>query len=308
MGGIPPPEVVPGPRRARDALRVKHPSAGPGDFERRLERARSIEAADAAAQPLAFLVRVLTHQLRRSAEPAVREAAARTAEDALPNRLVQQYPLLDLTSAAAPIAGETQAAVEELGDAAPGPLREAGLSLVARSEMEQRELVEAWLDDTSLLDPRLALWIRVTAGPILELAAARSEPPEKEEWTGLACPLCGDAPQCSVIVEESGAFLQGSPRYLVCGRCAGWWDFPRAKCPTCGEDDSRKISPYAAEDWPWARIDVCEACRGYIKTFDLREKGAMKVVPLVDDVATLALDVWAHEQGLTRQGLSLAGV
>jgi FdhE protein len=56
------------------------------------------------------------------------------------------------------------------------------------------------------------------------------------------------------------------------------------------------------------RIDACDTCRAYVKTFDLRERGGKDVVPLVDDVATLTLDVWAHEQGLQRSGVSLAGV
>jgi FdhE protein len=56
------------------------------------------------------------------------------------------------------------------------------------------------------------------------------------------------------------------------------------------------------------RIDACDTCRAYVKTFDLRESGGKDVVPLVDDVATLTLDVWAHEQGLRRSGVSLAGV
>jgi formate dehydrogenase maturation protein FdhE len=53
---------------------------------------------------------------------------------------------------------------------------------------------------------------------------------------------------------------------------------------------------------------VCDTCASYMKTFDLREKGARDMVPLVDDVGTLSLDIWAHENGLQRPGLSLAGV
>ena len=44
------------------------------------------------------------------------------------------------------------------------------------------------------------------------------------------------------------------------------------------------------------------------RIIDLRERGGKDIVPLVDDVATLTLDVWAHEQGLQRSGVSLAGV
>jgi formate dehydrogenase maturation protein FdhE len=283
----------------------------PGDFERRLARAKGIAAPESSAQPLAFLVTVLDYQGRRAREPDVREAAAKVAARALPNRIMDSFPLLDLDAASRPVTLELEPAVEALTrpvSSPPAPLVEAGRSLCARPVAERLEFVERWLDDASLLDPRLAIWVRIGAGPILELAAAHAKPPSRDEWTGRACPLCGDVPQCSVIVEESGGFLQGSPRYLVCGRCAGWWAFSRATCPSCGEDDSTKVSPYVAEGFSGVRLDVCETCRGYIKTFDLREAGQADVVPLVDDVASLTLDVWAREVGLARPGMSLAGV
>lgn len=231
--------------------------------------------------------------------------------DALSNRLLDRFPLLDLSRGAGSIVEEIGPAFSTLtaaGSNLPRPLAEAGADLTGRDLLEQEDLVTTWLDDPSLLDPRLALWISIAAGPILEGAAAKMDPPSKEDWQGRACPMCGDVPQCSAIVEESGGFMQGAPRYLICGRCAGWWVFPRAVCPSCGEDDSRRISSYAADVWIWARVDACETCRVYVKTFDLRVKGAGDVVPLVDDVATLALDVWAHETGLERPRLSLAGV
>ena len=40
-----------------------------------------------------------------------------------------------------------------------------------------------------------------------------------------------------------------------------------------------------------ACLDTCPACHGYIKTFDLRAPGTKEVVPLVDDVAKLPLDL-----------------
>ncbi len=128
------------------------------------------------------------------------------------------------------------------------------------------------------------------------------------EWMSAACPVCAGPVQVSVIAEESGEFLAGSPRSLVCGRCASWWGFARATCPVCGEDDSRRVASFVADAWPAARIDACDSCRGYVKTFDLRRSGGGEVVPLVDDVATLVLDLWAGEQGLRRPVRSVAGV
>jgi formate dehydrogenase accessory protein FdhE len=283
---------------------------GPGDFRERLDRARTIERSPAAAEPLDFLVSVLDHQLGRSLQGGMRSSAARVSSGALEARLTDRWPLLDLTAAADPLVQEVSEAVRVLAGAppVPAPLAQSGRGLLAAGDGEVRSLVEAWLDDPSLLDPRIGAWLRIAAAPLLELAAAGIDPPSRDEWSGPVCPMCGGAPQCSVIVEESGAFLQGSPRYLICARCAARWSFPRSVCVWCGEEDSRRLGPYSADGQDGVRIDACDTCRHYIKTFDLRVPGARQVVPLVDDIATLALDVWAHEQGMSRPALSLAGV
>ncbi len=75
-----------------------------------------------------------------------------------------------------------------------------------------------------------------------------------------------------MIAEESGEFPGGSPRSLVCGRCSTWWPFPRATCAVCGEEDPRNMGAHFAEDGLWVRIDACETCHGYVKTFDLRAR------------------------------------
>jgi formate dehydrogenase accessory protein FdhE len=267
----------------------------------RLARAEVLAAAGgAAAAPLGLLVAVLRHQ--ESVAPAggpEAGAAVRLASGS--------YPLLDLDAAARPVLEGIPAAVAALGAAAPEPLAGAGAALAAASELERMAVVDAWLEDPLTVDPLAGFWVGVAAGPVLESARAVIEGPSREQWTGRACPACGGLPQVSVIAPESGEFMGGSPRSLVCGRCAGWWTFPRAMCAWCGEDDPRKVAPFVPEAGA-ARIDACETCSVYVKTFDLRQPGGAVVVPLVDDVATLTLDLWAREQGLHRPVVSLAGV
>jgi FdhE protein len=154
----------------------------------------------------------------------------------------------------------------------------------------------------------LSFWVRVAAGPVLEAARAAIATPTRDEWTGAACPACGGLAQVSVIAEESGEFMGGSPRSLVCGRCAGWWTFPRALCTWCGEGDPRRLPSFVPDERRAIRIDGCETCSSYVKTFDLREAGGIELVPLVDDVATVSLDLWANDQGLSRHLVSFAGV
>jgi len=190
----------------------------------------------------------------------------------------------------------------------PEPLTAAGLALCEAGGTERGGLVEAWLEDPAGPEPVLGFWVRVAAGPILEAARAAIATPSRDDWTGAACPACGGPAQVSVIAEESGEFMGGSPRSLVCGRCAGWWAFPRAICAWCSEADPGRLPSFVPDERRAVRIDGCETCGHYVKTFDLREPGAAELVPLVDDVATVSLDLWAHDQGLARPLVSFAGV
>jgi formate dehydrogenase maturation protein FdhE len=285
----------------------------PGDLATRVTRAEELRGADnpATAGPLALLVEALRHHERRSADDLVRSEAALLAAAVESNRASARYPLLDLDAAAGPVMAELDLAVESLlsaPGAVPEALAAAGREIAGLPGPQRRELVEVWLDDPSLVEPRLAFWVRVAATPLLETAATGAGVPTSEEWHGGACPLCGGQAQVSVIAEESGEFLGGSPRSLVCGRCSTWWPFPRAVCAVCGEEDPRNLGSYMVEGQRSVRIDACETCHGYVKTFDLREPGGLAVVPLVDDVVTLTLDIWAGEQGLARPVRSFAGV
>lgn len=287
------------------------PRGGPGRLGPRLARAQRLAATPEAREPMTVLCAVLAHQLARVDDPTVAAAAALAAAASEPRRRANRFPLLDVGATGEQVTAELARVVAGLAGGPPvipEPLAAAGRQLAGMPEDRRREPVRAWLEDPSLLDARLAFWVQAAAAPVLELAAAAVTVPRRHEWTGAACPLCGGPGQVSVIVEESGEFMAGSPRWMVCGRCATWWGFARATCPACGEDDSRRVASFVAEAWPAARIDACDSCQGYVKTFDLRRPGGGEVVPLVDDVASLVLDLWAGEQGLRRPVRSVAGV
>jgi formate dehydrogenase maturation protein FdhE len=284
---------------------------GPGDVAARLARVERLLAAKGgggAAAPLKLLASVLRFQASRVPAPAVVAAAGAVAAGAELRLAAGRFPLLDLPAAVAPIAAEIPLAVTELGTGLPEPLVAAGMALTEAGAAEREGLVEAWLEDPAGSEPVLGFWVRVAGGPILEGARAAIATPSRDEWTGAACPACGGPAQASVIAEESGEFMGGSPRSLVCGRCAGWWTFPRAMCTWCGESDPRRLPTFLPEERRAVRIDGCETCSSYVKTFDLREAGGIELVPLVDDVATVSLDLWANDQGLARHLVSFAGV
>jgi len=286
---------------------------GPGDFDARLARVERLLAAPGggggAAGPLALVASVLRFQAARVASPAVVAAAGDVAAGAELRRAAGRFPLLDLAAGVAPIAAEISPAVAAIAAAGlPEPLTAAGTALCGGTVKEQEQLVDDWLEDPAGPEPVLCFWVRVAAGPILEAARAAIATPSRDDWTGAACPACGGAAQLSIIAEESGEFMGGSPRSLVCGRCAGSWTFPRAVCAWCGEADPNRLPSFVPDERRAVRIDGCETCGHYVKTFDFRELGAAELVPLVDDVATVSLDLWAHDQGLARPLVSFAGV
>ncbi len=94
-------------------------------------------------------------------------------------------------------------------------------------------------------------------------------------------------------------------RLLVCCLCASAWPFVRSTCPSCGEKDPDKLVYHVADGADYIRVEECKACRCYIKSVDLRQDG--RAVPLVEDIAFMALDIRAHEPGLQRIHPNLLG-
>lgn len=288
---------------------MRRPSrGGPTEFARRRERAAELATTPGVEQPLGVLMALLEHQQDRVRDPTVVAAAALIGVGMADRAATGTVPLLDVVAAVDAVAGGVPPAVDALSNTVllPEPLRAAARTLGASGL--RREAVRSWSAAPATVEASLGFWIAASAQPVLELAVLDVPTPDARHRTVDACPLCGGPPQVSMIAEESGEFMGGAPRSLICGRCASRWPFPRATCVSCGEDDSRRLSGWTAEAWPVIRIDACDTCRTYIKTFDLRRAGGRDVVPLVDDVASAAMDLWATGQGLRRPVRSLAGV
>jgi FdhE protein len=92
----------------------------------------------------------------------------------------------------------------------------------------------------------------------------------------------------------------GRRRFMVCGRCASQWRYGRTGCPFC-ETESHRLVSISVEGEGGLRIDYCEACRGYLKTYG--GEGDEQV--LLADWTSLHLDVVARDRGLKRMAASL---
>jgi len=119
--------------------------------------------------------------------------------------------------------------------------------------------------------------------------------------TPRACPLCGGRPLFGVLRIEG----DGGKRCMVCSFCGYEWEFRRILCPTCGEEEEKKLPVYVAEQLPHIRVEACETCKFFVRTIDLTKDG--HAVPVVDDLAAIPLTLWAHENGYSRLQPNLLG-
>ena len=119
---------------------------------------------------------------------------------------------------------------------------------------------------------------------------------DEERWLRRNCPTCGSLPAMAQLVGAD----PGRKRLLSCGCCGTRWQFKRTGCPFC-ETDAQRLASVSIEGEPGLRIDHCESCKGYLKTYD----GEGNEPLLLSDWSSLHLDLIAHDRGLKRVAASL---
>jgi FdhE protein len=120
-------------------------------------------------------------------------------------------------------------------------------------------------------------------------------------WGEGYCPVCGGAPAVEAFEGEEGR------RVLLCHRCSTSWGFHRVTCPFCGTRDHEKLRYLLIEDDPAHRVDVCDACKGYLKAADSRGL-AGGVLLEAEDLVTPHLDVVAVREGYVRKSPNILGL
>jgi formate dehydrogenase accessory protein FdhE len=122
------------------------------------------------------------------------------------------------------------------------------------------------------------------------------------ETTPSHCPLCSEKPLVGVLRPEG----EGGRRSLICGFCSTEWVYRRILCPACGEQDVHKLPVYTAESFKHVRVETCDSCRSYIKTVDFTKDG--RAVPIVDELMSIPLDLWAAEHGYSKIRTNILGL
>lgn len=132
------------------------------------------------------------------------------------------------------------------------------------------------------------------AMPLLQACARAWGEGAPGDWDRGYCPVCAAWP---ALAEACG--LEGS-RHLRCGLCGSDWPGVWLRCPFCGTDDHNLLGALVSEaTGPTRKLDVCFACRGYIKTLTVLKPRPASDVPIAD-LETVDLDLAALAQGFSR--------
>ncbi len=167
----------------------------------------------------------------------------------------------------------------------------------AGPDRQRQMLSDALRADGTMAD---SFFARVLFQPYAEYLAG-FEAPRPEGSAGSVCPVCGARPQAAVLRQEG----DGGKRFLLCSFCLTEWEFRRILCPVCGEENYQKLPRYTVEELASVRVEACDTCHFYLKSVDMTVDG--HAVPLVDEVATVPLDLWATEHGYKKTEANLMG-
>ncbi len=181
----------------------------------------------------------------------------------------------------------------------PKPMAELSRELCARGENFWSNLLnDAWTTHSpSHAEGFLA---QAFLQPYAELLRSRAS--LRPQHTYALCPFCNRKPGFGVLRQMG----DGAARSLVCSFCLAEWEFRRIVCPGCGEENDKRLAVFTANDFDYIRVECCDSCRTYIKSVDLTKYGHAE--PLVDELASAPLDLWAHEHGYAKLQRNILGL
>jgi FdhE protein len=137
--------------------------------------------------------------------------------------------------------------------------------------------------------------------PYAELLRSRATPRSNPSAYAL-CPSCHRKPGFGLLRQMG----DGGARSMVCSFCLAEWEFRRIVCPGCGEENDKNLAVLTASEFDYIRVECCDTCKTYIKSVDLTKNG--RAEPLVDELASAPLDLWAREHGYAKLQSNLLGM
>ena len=259
----------------------------PEDFERRAARASLLAGeGGGAADLLRFSASLLGEQARVAA--AVGALHAIEPLSGAPGKDLPRFARLF-----SPFLGR-------VAPACPDDLRDEVRARAAAGEADVAEQVALFWGAAGPTGDFLS---RAFLRPALETAWGLGRGLSRPSVEG-SCTRCGGLPSLSVRRPQEGS--EAGQRFLFCPLCGLESPFARIRCPGCLEESPGALPHFQSDRHPGVRVEACESCRRYVKSIDLTLDG--RPVPEVDDLVSVAVDLWAREQGYTRLEPGIAGL
>jgi formate dehydrogenase accessory protein FdhE len=270
--------------------------ASSNEYDARIQRAEKLIAEkSSASELLSFYKRIASFQ---------KSFLVQISDAALQHPAAQQFAsvrdVLDLTL----LLPHFRNFLSLIEQNAPNALAAAAREIAALPSDSWIALLTAYWENGGRFDQQIGAFAQFFPRAFLQPYAAHvagrtAVPPVLA--TPRVCPLCGGRPLFGVLRLEG----DGGKRCMVCSFCGYEWEFRRILCPTCGEEDEKKLPVYVAEQLPHVRVEPCDTCKFFVRTIDLTKDG--HAVPVVDDLAAIPLTLWAHELGYSRLQPNLLG-
>lgn len=260
-----------------------------GNWDQRVRRAEDLlDRSRARSEVLIFYARILALQQQMGGSLASASRPQLPLDGSLRDHLDLEFAVRWLPSL-----------LDLVQNHGPAKLSEEAKRIRTSTGDDQRQLLLNFLRQEQTVDyaPQ-SLFARVLFQPYAAFLASQRQP---TEYSGASCPICGSQPQLAVLRPEG----DGGKRHLACPLCLTEWEFRRIICPICAEVDPNQLPRYTAEDPTAVRVEACDTCKSYLKSFDMTVDGLL--VPEVDEIATVHLDVWAAEHGYRKIQLNLLG-
>ena len=157
---------------------------------------------------------------------------------------------------------------------------------------EQHSLNEGFIRST--------IWRMVAALVPAELKEPDGWNPDRDRprFRENYCPVCGRRP----VLAELRKYREGRTRDLICGGCGTRWLYARVGCVYCGNTNLEKMHTLEPTDSDLMRLDICDVCDSYIKTYRGPANGSDADAIYRQDWASVHLDLLAEEKGLHKKG------
>lgn len=147
---------------------------------------------------------------------------------------------------------------------------------------------------------RSTIWRMVAALVPAELKEPDGWNPDRDRprFRENYCPVCGRRP----VLAELRKYREGRTRDLICGGCGTRWLYARVGCVYCGNTNLEKMHTLEPTDSDLMRLDICDVCDSYIKTYRGPANGSGADAIYRQDWASVHLDLLAEEKGLHKKG------